>query len=213
MDFIGGALPNVMFLVGVMAIGIGLGIEFKIIEIKAELSRNGRMAAFAVGAVLIGLSLFLYLRPEQQADTPAAPAEAAAPASGPTQAPATTAPPAAAEAPAVAVAPTLAPTTPPAPDAAPVSAVDTDAAEAITELGRAVTTAADKGELDQGIAAKLQELIARLDGQLVTGNGGEAAKTHEELVYNIGDAVEDDKLSPKVGKELLKLARAIPLPR
>jgi hypothetical protein len=63
MDFIGGALPNVMFIVGMIAIGIGLGIEFKIVEVKGDLSKGGRIGAFGVGAVLIVTSIILYSRP------------------------------------------------------------------------------------------------------------------------------------------------------
>lgn len=72
MDFIGGALPNVMFLIGIIAIGIGLGIEFKIVEIKGDLSRNGRIGAFSIGAILITISILLYLRPAQTAQAPTA---------------------------------------------------------------------------------------------------------------------------------------------
>ncbi|MEI8167816.1 MAG: PASTA domain-containing protein [Chloroflexales bacterium] len=65
MDFIGGALPNVMFLIGVIAIGIGVGLEFKIIEVKNSLSRNGRIGAGVVGIALVATSIALYLRPQQ----------------------------------------------------------------------------------------------------------------------------------------------------
>lgn len=65
MDFIGGALPNVMFLIGVIAIGIGLGLEFKLIEVKNTLSRGGRIGAGVVGLVLVALSIALYLHPLQ----------------------------------------------------------------------------------------------------------------------------------------------------
>ena len=36
MDFIGGALPNVMLITGLIAIGVGLGIQFNIVEVKGE---------------------------------------------------------------------------------------------------------------------------------------------------------------------------------
>jgi hypothetical protein len=79
MDFISGALPNVMFIVGMIAIGIALGIEFKIVEIKGQLSKNGRIAAFGVGAALIIASIVLYTRPATMASAPApAPAAQAA---------------------------------------------------------------------------------------------------------------------------------------
>jgi hypothetical protein len=65
MDFITGALPNVMFIAGLIAIGLGLGIEFKIVEIKGELSKPGRFAAIGIGAVLVSSSIYLYTRPAQ----------------------------------------------------------------------------------------------------------------------------------------------------
>jgi hypothetical protein len=70
MDFIAGALPNVMFIAGIIAIGIALGIEFKIVEIKGQLSKHGRIGAFIVGAVLIGFSIYLYTKPAQTAAAP-----------------------------------------------------------------------------------------------------------------------------------------------
>ena len=71
MDFISGALPNVMFVVGMIAIGIALGIEFKIVEVKGQLSKNGRIGAFGVGAALIIASIVLYTRPATTASAPA----------------------------------------------------------------------------------------------------------------------------------------------
>ena len=70
MDFISGALPNVMFVVGMIAIGIALGIEFKIVEVKGQLSKNGRIGAFGVGAALIIASIVLYTRPATTASAP-----------------------------------------------------------------------------------------------------------------------------------------------
>ena len=72
MDFITGALPNVMFIAGLIAIGLGLGIEFKIVEIKGELSKTGRFAAVGIGAVLVSISIYLYIRPAHTAIIPAA---------------------------------------------------------------------------------------------------------------------------------------------
>ena len=72
MDFITGALPNVMFIAGLIAIGLGLGIEFKIVEIKGELSKPGRFAAVGIGAVLVSISIYLYTRPAHTASIPAA---------------------------------------------------------------------------------------------------------------------------------------------
>src|SRR5262245_41659881 len=70
MDFVTGALPNVMFIAGLIAMGIGLGIEFKIVEIKGELSKRGRIGAIGIGAVLVLISIFLYTRPPQTVSTP-----------------------------------------------------------------------------------------------------------------------------------------------
>jgi hypothetical protein len=70
MDFVTGALPNVMFIAGLIAIGIGLGIEFKIVEIKGELSKQGRVGAIGIGAVLVLASIYLYTRPPQTASAP-----------------------------------------------------------------------------------------------------------------------------------------------
>lgn len=66
MDFITGALPNVMFIAGLIAMDLGLGIEFKIVEIKGELSKQGRIGAIGIGAVLepiriTEIGLFLWL--------------------------------------------------------------------------------------------------------------------------------------------------------
>ncbi|HEU4323768.1 MAG TPA: PASTA domain-containing protein [Roseiflexaceae bacterium] len=69
MDFIGGALPNIMLITGLIAIGIGLGIQFNIVEIKGELSRTSRIGAILVGIFLIGGSLYFYTRPAQVAST------------------------------------------------------------------------------------------------------------------------------------------------
>jgi len=74
MDFVTGALPNVMFIVGIIAIGVALGIEFKIVEVKGQLSKTGRISTFAVGSILILTSIYLYTRPAHQtAAAPAAP--------------------------------------------------------------------------------------------------------------------------------------------
>ncbi len=80
MEFITGALPNVMFIAGLIAIGLGLGIEFKLVETKGELSKFGRIAAVTVGAVLVAISVYLYTRPAQTAAT-VAPFAAAQPGS------------------------------------------------------------------------------------------------------------------------------------
>jgi hypothetical protein len=63
MDFLGGALPNVMFLIGVLAVGLGLGIELKLVPLNKEINRTGRIGAFVFGLLLMVGSLALYLNP------------------------------------------------------------------------------------------------------------------------------------------------------
>lgn len=91
MDLIGGALPNVMFLIGIIIIGAAIGIQFKVVEIDAQLSKGGRIAAFVVGAALIATSIYLHINPQPGASPSTA---GAPPASAPSPAPATTEPPA-----------------------------------------------------------------------------------------------------------------------
>jgi hypothetical protein len=67
MDFITGALPNIMFIAGLVAVGIALGIEFKIVEIKGQLSKAGRIGTFSIGLLLISFSIYLYTRPNPTA--------------------------------------------------------------------------------------------------------------------------------------------------
>jgi hypothetical protein len=66
----------------VIAIGIGLGLEFKIIEVKNGLSRGGRIGASVVGVALVATSIALYLRPPQTASSQAAAAATATGAPG-----------------------------------------------------------------------------------------------------------------------------------
>ena len=63
MEFLGGALPNVMFIIGILAIGLGLGIELKLVALNKEIDKTGRVGAIIIGALLIAASLFLYLNP------------------------------------------------------------------------------------------------------------------------------------------------------
>ena len=44
MEFLGGALPNVMFIIGILAIGLGLGIELKLVALNKEIDKTGRIA-------------------------------------------------------------------------------------------------------------------------------------------------------------------------
>ncbi len=63
MDLLGTALPNVMFIIGILAIGLGLGIELKIISLNKEIDKTGRIGALVVGVILIGASITMYLNP------------------------------------------------------------------------------------------------------------------------------------------------------
>src|SRR5215207_7700523 len=63
MEFLGGALPNVMFIIGVVAIGLGLGIELKLVALNKEIDKTGRIGAIVVGVLLVATSLFIYLNP------------------------------------------------------------------------------------------------------------------------------------------------------
>ena len=74
-EFVKGSLPNIMFIGGLIAIGLGLGIEFKIVEVKGQLTRGSRFGAIGVGAILIVVSVFLYIRPLETASMPPAPAQ------------------------------------------------------------------------------------------------------------------------------------------
>jgi hypothetical protein len=73
MDLLGGALPNVMFIVGMLAIGLGLGIELKLVPLNKEIDKTGRIGAIVVGAILVASSLFLYLNPSLANRSAAAP--------------------------------------------------------------------------------------------------------------------------------------------
>src|SRR5689334_8977666 len=63
MDFLGGALPNVMFIIGILAIGLGLGIELKLVPLNKEIDKTGRIGAILVGMILVAGSLYIYLNP------------------------------------------------------------------------------------------------------------------------------------------------------
>jgi PASTA domain-containing protein len=98
MEFLGGALPNVMFIIGILAIGLGLGIELKLVALNKEIDRIGRIGAIVVGVLLVAASLFIYLNPaltnrNQATSATANAALASAPAnSAPAQLAATAAP-------------------------------------------------------------------------------------------------------------------------
>ena len=63
MEFLGGALPNIMFIIGILAIGLGLGIELKLVALNKEIDKTGRIGAIVVGVLLVAASLFIYLNP------------------------------------------------------------------------------------------------------------------------------------------------------
>ena len=74
MSLLGGALPNVMFLIGVLAIGLGLGIELKLVSLNKEIDKTGRIGALVVGAALVAASLYIYLNPALTSPNQPAPA-------------------------------------------------------------------------------------------------------------------------------------------
>jgi hypothetical protein len=135
MEFLGGALPNVMFIIGIMAIGLGLGIELKLVALNKEIDKTGRIGAIVVGALLVAASLFLYLNPaltnrNQAASATANSALVPAPAlSAPTAAPVVAAIAAPPEAPTALIVPTAtvvpadAPTTAPSQSPVPPTAI------------------------------------------------------------------------------------------
>ncbi len=102
MDLLGAALPNIMFIVGILAVGLGLGIELKVVSLNKEIDKKGRVGAFVAGVVLIAVSVIMYLNPSladrtqeasvgaQQAAAAQSPIQAAATAAPPTEAPAPT---------------------------------------------------------------------------------------------------------------------------
>ncbi|MFL5806994.1 MAG: PASTA domain-containing protein [Roseiflexaceae bacterium] len=63
MDLLGAALPNIMFIIGILAVGLGLGIELKVVSLNKEIDKKGRFGAFVIGLVLIGASVTIYLNP------------------------------------------------------------------------------------------------------------------------------------------------------
>jgi hypothetical protein len=99
MDLLGAALPNIMFIVGILAVGLGLGIELKVVSLNKEIDKKGRVGAFVAGIVLIAVSVIMYLNPSladrtqeasvgaQQSVAAQAPNQAAATAAPPTEAP------------------------------------------------------------------------------------------------------------------------------
>lgn len=81
MEILSAALPNIMFVAGIIAVAIGLGIELKIVPIGNQVGRAGRIGAMTFGILLIIVSVFLYIRPPEAttASSPTAQPAAAAP--------------------------------------------------------------------------------------------------------------------------------------
>ena len=73
MNFLGGSLPNVMFIIGMLAIGLGLGIELNLVPLNKEIDKTERIGAVIVGAILVAGSLYIYLNPALTSSTAATP--------------------------------------------------------------------------------------------------------------------------------------------
>jgi hypothetical protein len=149
MDFVGGALPNVMFLIGVMAVGIGLGLEFKIVEMKGDLGRASRLGALGVGVALIATSIYLYLTPRPIPMPTAAPTPIAVQVPTPTN-PATAVLPSA-----TAEMPTPMPTNPPTVTMPPTSTPEPATPTAEPTASAALVTVPDIRNLNTKDADKL----------------------------------------------------------
>lgn len=188
-DFVGGALPNIMFLIGVIAIGIGLGLEFQIIQVKNGLTRGSRIGACVVGVALVVTSIALYLRPTQTASSPA-PAVAigmAATAAPPDQAP-TIAPPVAPTASPAAPTPTSVPTVT-VPDIREMS--PKDAEKALERVGlRLGEPAASCEELGVAGSSAAKARKGRITCQSVEPGG--SAPTGSTITYVLSDSKEND---------------------
>jgi hypothetical protein len=207
MDFIGGALPNVMFIVGIIAIGIGLGIEFKIVEIKGELSKRGRFGALGVGAALIMVSVFLYTRPPQTASAPSMPTSTALAvaqmnanvvAAGPAQATAAAQPAPATAAPA---APTNAPPIPSA-TSAPTTA------DPIVDMRTLLVAGVADGRIDKDgdeLIKKLrefQEAVSKDDQK-------QAAERLRDLQKKLNEGAEKHSFDPVLVQDALGMLQRI----
>jgi len=173
MEFLGGALPNVMFIIGILAIGLGLGIELKLVALNKEIDKTGRIGAIVVGALLIAASLFLYLNPaltnrNQVSSATANAALAPAPATSAPAQLATAAPAAAAiavpaeAAPTALAAPTDAPTASPIPTAVPPTATAVPSV-LVPELHDLDDKAAQRKLNDAGLTPKKAEKCSGSD--------------------------------------------------
>jgi len=196
MDFVGGALPNVIFLAGLIALGTGLGIEFKIIEIKGELSKQGRLGAIAVCLVLMGVSVVLYTRPVQTAQTtpPAAQAVAAANVGASQQAGQQSAP--------LATAAPAAPTPQPEAVATAISvAAPDDALQSLRALFIRAIADGRIGKDGEDLLKKLAELQDKLD----EGEQQKAAEQLRELQKKLGEGAREGKMDAAFVQEATAL--------
>lgn len=194
MDLIGGALPNVIFIVGIIALGIGLGIEFKIIEIKAELTQQGRIVALTIGLLLIGVSLFLYTRPMQTAAIPGVLAQPLVPNQ------VATAAPTASQAIAPAVATALPTAMPQAPSATPLP-ITLTAGDPEAEFRALVASAMADGRLDKKDGSELIKKLTEAQKELDKGKTKEAEEKLRELQEKIEEAASEGEMDGVFAQE------------
>ncbi len=193
MDLIGGALPNVIFVVGIIAVGIGLGIEFKIIEIKAELTQQGRIVALTMGLLLIGVSLFLYTRPMQTAAIPGVLAQPLVPNQ------VATAVPTASQAIAPAVATALPTAMPQAPSATPLP-ITLTAGDPEAEFRALVASAMADGRLNKD-GSELIKKLTEAQKELDKGKTKEAEEKLRELQEKIEEAASEGEMDGVFAQE------------
>jgi hypothetical protein len=202
MNFLGGSLPNVMFIIGVLAIGLGLGIELKLVPLSKEIDKTGRIGAMVVGAILVAGSLYIYLNPSltnqnQATPTPASVAQAAV-VTAPTN-----------NAQAVAVAPTVVspaaptaaslPTETPAPSAAPTATASPVATATPAPTATALPTAVPPPQIPDVMIPDLHDLsekeaqdklkklglqARKVDKCTGSDQGDEKGKKHSVLCQN-----------------------------
>lgn len=209
MDFLGVALPNVMFIVGVIAIGLGLGIELKLIEIKSELSKGGRIGAFSVGVVLIAISIFLYTRSSPEAAPAATPTGQAVSAQ---PSPDTVATPAA---PIVISTPSpLPPTTPPeaatptVPPVEPTVVVVTPAlpADPLVDLQTLLEAGLADGRVSKKTGEDMLKKLREAQEALVKGDQKRAQDRLRDLQESVG---KDKKIDPQLAQAVMDSVQQI----
>lgn len=204
MDFLGGALPNIMFIVGIIAIGIGLGIEFKVVEIKSEISKGGRWAAFSVGVVLIAASIFLYTQSRSVTTTPT-PSAVEQPTSVPTDTN-----PAATDL----VQATPVPTPPPAPTqpeitpAATVTPLPVPTVDPVAALQALFTAGMADGRAGKDVKDLLKKW-EEFQGALSKGDEKKAKDHLRDLQKELQEAADKGKMDPLFVDEALASIQAI----